>query len=61
MFLWNLLYGVGVTLIDKEQHFGISNVGQVKNLNFKLVYEYVECFNELIPVNFSDDSYKLEL
>ena len=54
MLLLNWWYGVGVTLPDKVQNFGLYIVGQIEeSLKSKLVDEYVECFNELILVIFT--------
>ena len=50
---------MGVTFLDKVQYFALSSVGQVEEiLKSKLSDKPVECFNELISVNFPAGSGK---
>ena len=45
---------MGVTLPDKIHNFGLSSVGKVEEiLKSNFFDESIECFNELILVNFS--------
>ena len=54
MLLLKVGYGVGVTFLDKVQYFALSSVGQVEEIpKSKLSDKPVECFNELVGVNFS--------